>query len=195
MMLLIDGTVSILLLAFLFHICECAEGQAEFVNAFAVLDAIKPVFPSITLEGIKQSSLSSKSRAVLQYMASSVPPISDDHLNALRETIRKVHTNNSVRKAYLRDILHMMWLGLKRFFEANPQNHERQHFITNVILSNGEDTQNDTEEQDLTARIQKHLERILVDNYACDLISVHMFYPANNKVNKLPAFFQCHLVL
>ena len=61
--------------------------------------------------------------------------------------------------------------------------------ITNVILSYGEDTQNDTEEQDLTARIQKHLERALADDYAYHLISVYMFRPVRNKVHKLPAFF------
>ena len=82
-----------------------------------------------------------------------------------------------------------MCSGLKDFFEANPQNHERQHFITNVCLPYGEDTQNDTEEQDLTARIQKHLERTLADDYAYDLISVYMLEPVNNKVHKLPALF------
>ena len=91
-MLLIDITVFILLLTFLFHICECTQDDVAFENAFAVLDAIKPVFPSITPEDIKQVGLSSKSRTVLEYMvapASSSPPILDDHLNALREVIRE----------------------------------------------------------------------------------------------------------
>ena len=191
-MMLIDITVSIVLLTFLFHICECAEGKAEFENAFAVLDAIKPAFPSITLGDIKRSRVSSKVQVVLEYMvapASSFPPISDDHLNALRKAIREAYTNNnSLRVAYLRDMVDMMESGLYDF-KANSQSHERQHFITNIYLFNGEDTQNDTEEQNLTARIQKHLERTLADDYAYDLISVHMFYPENNKVNKLPAIF------
>ena len=80
-----------------------------------------------------------------------------------------------------------MELGLERFFEANPENHERRHFISNVNLSCGENTQNDTEEQDLTARIQKHLGRTLADDY--DLISTYMFNSVNNKVHKLPAIF------
>ena len=190
MMILIDITVFIFLLSFLFHTCECTEGDVKFENAFAVLDAIKPAFPSITLEDIKRSSLSSKIQVVLEYMVSSVPPISDDHLNTLKEAIKVAYTNNnSNRIAYFRGILGMMWLGLKDFFEANPQNHERQHFIKNIILSHGEDTQNDTEEQDLTARIQKYFERTLADDYAYDLISVYMIHPVRNKVHKLPAFF------
>ena len=193
-MLLININVFILLLAFLFHNCECAESDVAFKNAFAVLDAIKPAFPSaITLEDIKRITVNSKVQAVLEYMvtpASSFPTISDDHLNALREAIREAYTNNnSVRKAYLRDILGMMWSGLKRFFEANPENRARTHFIKNTILSYGEDTQNDLEEQDLTARIQKYLERTLADDYAYDLISVWMLEPVNNKIHKLPAFF------
>ena len=192
-MLIFDITVSIVLLIFLFHICECAEGKAEFENAFAVLDAIKPAFPSITLGDIKRSRVSSKVQVVLEYMvapASSVPPISDDHLNALRKAIREAYTNeNSNRKAYLRNILDNICSGLKKFFEANPENRARTHFIKNTILSYGEDTQNDTEEQDLTARIQKHLERALADDYAYHLISVYMIRPVRNKVHKLPAFF------
>ena len=192
-MILIDITVSILLLLFLFHICECAQDDAEFKTAFAVLDAIKPAFPSITLEDSNLDTVSLRQKVVLEYMvapASSSPSISDDHLNALKEAIKVAYTNNnSNRKAYLREILHMVWSGLKDFFEASPENHERQHFIKNTILSYGEDTQNDTEEQDLTARIQKHLERTLANDYARDLISVYMIYPVNNKVHKLPAIF------
>ena len=190
----IDITVSILLLSFLFHICKCTQDDVAFENTFAVLDAIKPAFPSITLEDIERSGLSSReSQTILEYMVaptSSVSPVSDDPLNALRQAIRDTHTSNgSTSIACLRNIVDMMESGLNDFFEANPQNHERQHFITDVDLYNGEDTQNDAEEQDLTARIQKHLERTLVDNYACDLISVHMWFPVNNKVHKLPAFF------
>ena len=191
-MMLIDATVSILLLLFLFHICECTEVDIEFKHAFAVLDAIKPVFPSITLGDIKQNSLSSKSRAVLEYMiapASSSPPISDDHLNALREAIREAYTNRYYIMAYLREILDNMHSGLKMFFVASPKNHERQRFIKNIILHKGENTRDESEEQDLTARIQKHLERTLADDYAYDLISVYMWFPVNNKVNKLPSFF------
>ena len=194
MMLLIDITVSIVLLIFLFHICECAEGKAEFENAFAVLDAIKPAFPStITLEEINRSTATLPEQVVLEYMvtpASSSSPISDDHLNALKEAIKVAYTNNnSNRKAYLWDILDKMESGLKDFFEANPENHERQHLFRNTILFDGEDTQNDTEEQDLTARIQKYLERTLFDDYAYDLISVYILFPVNNKVHKLPTFF------
>ena len=193
-MMLIDITVFILLLTFLFHNCECAERDIEFKHAFAVLDAIKPAFPpTITPADIKRSGVSSKSQAVLEYMvapASSSPPILDDHLDALREAIRVAYTDHySTRKPCLRDILDKMCSGLMIFFVASPENHERQHFIDNVILSHGEDTQNDTEEQDLTARIQKHLERTLVDDYAYDLISVYMSNPVNNKAHKLPAFF------
>ena len=98
MMLLIDVTVSILLLAFLFHNCECTEGDVEFENAFAVLDAIKPAFPSaITSEDIKRIIVYSKVQVVLEYMvapASSSSPISNNHLNALREVIREAYTNN-----------------------------------------------------------------------------------------------------
>ena len=194
MMLLIDVTVFILLLPFLFHNCECAEWSFEFENTFAVLDAIKPAFPStITPEDIKRSSVDLDEKVVLEYMvalASSVPPISDDHMDALREAIREAYTDNySTRRAYLRSILSSMWLGLKNFFETNPENHERQHFIKSIDLYEGEDTQNDTEEQDLTARIQKHLEITLADDYAYDLISVYVTYPKNNKGHKLPTLF------
>ena len=88
-----------------------------------------------------------------------------------------------------------MRLGLCLFFEANPQNRARNHFIKNIILSEGEDTRNDIEEQDLTARIQKDLERTLVDDYAYDLISVYMFFPKNNKINKLPTIFSVPFVV
>ena len=197
-MMLIDATVSILLLLFLFHICECTEVDIEFKHAFAVLDAIKPVFPSITLGDIKRSRVSLKAQVVLKYMvapASSFSPTSDDHLNTLREAIREVYVDkHSTSTAYLRDMVDMMESGLYDFFEANPQSHERQHFITNIILHKGEDTQNDTQEQDLTARIQKHLERTLADDYAYDLISVYMWFPVNNKVNKLPTIFSVPFV-
>ena len=194
MMLLFNATVFILLLAFLFHNCECTGGQVEFENAFAVLDAIKPAFPSaISPENINLDTVNLPQKVVLEYMvapASSVPLTSDDHLNALRGVIREVYTNNySIRKAYLRDILDKMRSGLKNFFETNPENRAHNHFIRNIILRDGEGTQNDTEEQDLTARIQKYLERTLADDYAYDLISVWMLEPVNNKAHKLPAFF------
>ena len=194
MMLLFNATVFILLLAFLFHNCECTGGQVEFENAFAVLDAIKPAFPSaISPENINLDTVNLPQKVVLEYMvapASSVPLTSDDHLNALRGVIREVYTNNySIRKAYLRNILDKMRSGLKNFFETNPENHARNHFIRNIILRDGEGTQNDTEEQDLTARIQKYLERTLADDCAYDLISVWMLEPVNNKAHKLPAFF------
>ena len=192
-MMLIDITVSIVLLFFLFHICECTQHDVAFRNAFAVLDAIKPAFPSITLEEIKQVGLSSKAQAVLKYMVepvSSSPLTSDSHLNVLREAIREEYTsNNPYRAPDLQDFLYYMNLGLKEFFKVNPQNHERQHFITDVDLYNGEDTQNDAEEQDLTARIQGHLERTLADGCACDLISVYMIRPVRSKIHKLPAIF------
>ena len=192
-MLLIDITVSILLLSFLFYICECTQDNVELKNAFAVLDAIKPAFPSITLGDSNTGTVSLRQKIVLKYMvasASSVPPFSDDHLNALREAIREVYTSNSpYRIPYLWDFLSYMNSGLQEFFEANPENHERHHFITNVYLYSVEDTQNDTEEQDLTDLIQRHLERTLADDYTYDLISVYMIYPMNNKVHKLPAIF------
>ena len=98
-MLMIDITVFILLLTFLFHICECTEDDVAFENAFAVLDAIKPAFPSmITPADIERSRLSSKIQIVLEYMvapASSSPPVLDDHLNALREAIRDAYTDRN----------------------------------------------------------------------------------------------------